>query len=389
MDYKQIVFEREQQALSRFAQKSADTKGRAVTVEACPLRTEYQRDRDRILHSAAFRRLKHKTQVFLSPEGDHFRTRLTHTLEVAQIARTIARALRLNEDLTEAIALGHDLGHTPFGHAGEKTLTEILQKIMGKESKNLVYKSVPALYQADLLRHTEHHLSPEFEHNRQSLRVVDYLEGDKKMVSQTPSKVSKNTPALKKPCAMNLTWEVREGILNHTSKTVSCTLEGQVVHWADKIAYLNHDIDDAVQAGVLQMEQIPKEYLQRFGHTTGKRINSMVLDFVQNSTDKDIAQPSKEYQAAIAGLRKFMFETVYTHKPEEAKAQFIVSYLFDYYTDQYDKLPPSFRAPVRQDPNQKMLSVCDYIAGMTDNYAIALFEHLTLPKSKTGFDFVG
>ena len=237
-DYKSITYEIEKSYLSPFATRSQDTRGRQIQIPESQTRTEFQRDRDRIIHCKAFRRLKHKTQVFLAPEGDHYRTRLTHTLEVSQIARSISRALRLNEDLTEAISLGHDLGHTPYGHAGERALNEFTH----------------------------------FEHNEQSLRVVDVLEYDGK--------------------GMNLTFEVRDGILNHTSRGNAATPEGHVVAWSDRIAYINHDIDDAIRGGVLSPDDIPLEFRQTFGFSNGARINSMIVDMIENSYGKREVGPS-------------------------------------------------------------------------------------------------
>ena len=243
----------EEKFLSPYAMKSKDSKGREIEIPDDPLRTCFQRDRDRIIHSKAFRRLKHKTQVFLSPSNDHYRTRLTHTLEVTQIARTISRALRLNEDLTEAIGLGHDLGHTPFGHSGERVLNS---------------------------------LTGHFKHNEQSVRVVEILENDGQ--------------------GLNLTYEVRDGILHHTSKGTPCTLEGKVVSYADRIAYINHDIDDAILAGVLKEEDLPDDCVEFLGKTKGDRINTMVLDVVRNSYDKDHVSMSKDGEYYMAKLRDFM-----------------------------------------------------------------------------------
>lgn len=365
-------------------------------MDECPVRTEYQRDRDRIIHSKAFRRLKHKTQVFLSPEGDHFRTRLTHTLEVNQIARTMARGLRLNEDLVEAIAMGHDLGHTPFGHAGEMALTQALSQyhsqnkvannqsplatipndsihsqdsdIPHSQSSTSTLSSISMqdrydLYKQDMAMQTANTIPQDFEHNRQSLRVVDYLGND--------------------GLGMNLTQEVRDGILHHTSRGKPSTLEGSIVHWADKIAYINHDIDDALRAGVLNSADIPKEFNDLFGNTTGKRINSMVVDFIQYNYGKNTATPSPDYTKAIMKLRKFMFDTVYTNKPEEQKAQHIILHLFDHFTQNLDQIPKE----ISIQSSSPIIKVLDYIASMTDNYAIALFQSLTIPKSKTQFDF--
>jgi len=321
MNYIRSIFDIEAASLSPYAAKSAATQGRQKPAEPCPLRTEFMRDRDRIIHCKAFRRLKHKTQVFLAPEGDHYRTRLTHTLEVAQIARTIARALRLNEDLTEAIALGHDLGHTPFGHAGERALAE----------------------------HTH------FKHNEQSLRVVDVLE------------------------ELNLTFEVRDGILNHTSKGKSATLEGQVVQWSDRVAYINHDIDDAIRGGVLGKADIPKTYTEAFGAGHGQRINSMVVDIVQNSYDKNKVAPSPKFEELITGLRKFMFDNVYlgsAAKEEEGKAIDLVKSLYQYYYVNPGKLPKRI-LQLNTTTEQK---VCDYISTMSDQYAIHEYEKIFVPK---------
>ncbi len=310
--------------LSPYAQKSEDTKGRVREIEPCPIRTEYQRDRDRIIHSRAFRRLKHKTQVFLRPTDDHFRTRLTHTLEVTQIARTIARALLLNEDLTEAIGLGHDLGHTPFGHAGERVLNA---------------------------------LTGHFYHNEQSLRVVDVLEED--------------------GLGLNLTWEVRDGILQHKSSGKPCTLEGKVVSYADRIAYINHDIDDAVRAGVLTEDEIPADCREYLGRTKGERINTLVLDIIQNSFEKPCVSLTDKGDYYMNKLRDFMFERVYfTQAGEDSlkKADRMLSMLYKYYIAHPDELPPSGVE------GETSVLVCDYLAGMTDNYAINKARYLFLPE---------
>nr|MDA8233379.1 deoxyguanosinetriphosphate triphosphohydrolase [Clostridia bacterium] len=259
MFIRKSVEERESQQLSPYAARSADTRGRKVEEEPCPVRTAYQRDRDRIIHSKSFRRLKHKTQVFIAPEGDHYRTRLTHTLEVGQIGRTIARALCLNEDLTEAIALGHDLGHTPFGHAGEEALDQVYP--------------------------------PGFKHNEQSLRMVEVLAREGK--------------------GLNLTWEVRDGILNHTGSVKPATLEGQIVKIADRIAYINHDIDDALRGGIIQLRDLPRECLELFGSTHSDRINIMVTDIIKNSWDKREIAMSQEVWQATQTLRIWLFENVY------------------------------------------------------------------------------
>ena len=267
----------EELRLSKFATLSKNSKGRVVPEDKCNIRTEFQRDRDRIIHSKAFRRLKHKTQVFIAPEGDHFRTRLTHTLEVAQIGRTIARALRLNEDLVEAIALGHDLGHTPFGHTGERVLN---------------------------------HLHPNgFLHNRQSMRVIDFLEHSDKRVG------------------LNLTYEVREGIIKHSGQELSESLEGQIVNYADRIAYINHDIDDSIRAGVIKNEELPAKCIEVLGNTHGTRINTMIMDIIINSEDKNKISMSSLIGENTNQLRNWMFEKVYLNnkaKSEEGKAEYII-----------------------------------------------------------------
>ncbi|MBR3262736.1 MAG: deoxyguanosinetriphosphate triphosphohydrolase, partial [Lachnospiraceae bacterium] len=274
--------------LSPFAAKSAESKGREVPEEPCDIRTCFQRDRDRILHSKSFRRLKHKTQVFLAPTGDHYRTRLTHTLEVSQIARTIASSLFLNEDLTEAIALGHDLGHTPFGHAGERAL-------------NTKYP---------------------FSHSRQSLRVVEKLEDEGK--------------------GLNLTWEVRDGIVNHSMSRLANTLEGRIVRLSDKIAYINHDMDDAIRAGILSEDDVPKEIANVLGATRKARLDFLVKNIIENSIDRDDIVMSQEAFEAMIDLRQFMFDNLYFNsscKTEEYKAEGMVITLYDYYLDHQEKLP--------------------------------------------------
>lgn len=316
----------EHQFLAPEAAKASATRGRVEPESDCPLRTCYQRDRDRVLHSKAFRRLKHKTQVFIAPEGDHYRTRLTHTLEVTQIARTIARALRLNEDLTEAIALGHDLGHTPFGHAGERVLDELM---------------------------------PEgFSHNEQSVRVVELLE------------------------PMNLTAEVRDGILHHTGPGLPATLEGQIVKIADRVAYLNHDIDDALRAGILQDCDIPDFVYRRFGLTKGQRIHTMVMDLVDTSSqDMQSIRMSEDCHEHFLMLRQFMFKAVYLGsraKGEEGKAQGIVERLFHYFVQHPAELESELGRTV--DPDDGERAAADYIAGMTDRYAIQVYERLFLPR---------
>lgn len=314
--------------LSQYAQKSRQTLGRKLPIDPCPVRTEYQRDRDRIIHAKSFRRLKHKTQVFLSPEGDHYRTRLTHTLEVSQIARTIARALRLNEDLTEAIALGHDLGHTPFGHSGEAVLNEIS--------------------------------SFGFRHDQQSLRVVDLLEGGK---------------------GLNLTYEVKDGIVNHAGSNEASTLEGRIIKLADRIAYINHDIDDALRGGIIKEEQLPRHCIEILGESHGKRINTLILDVIEHSMDRPEIAMSSEVQGAMLDLRQYMFDNVYTSKVakrEEAKAKNILHMLFDTFMNQPEMLPESDRVHIDAMGTERV--VIDYIAGMTDNYAVYKFNEIFVPK---------
>lgn len=313
----------ERQILSENASFSDSTKGREKPSEPCAMRTEFQRDRDKIIHSKAFRRLKHKTQVFIIPEGDHYRTRLTHTLEVAQIARTIGRGLRLNEDLIEAISLGHDLGHTPFGHAGERTLSRICPH--------------------------------GFAHNEHSLRVVDILENG---------------------TGLNLTWEVRDGILNHRTSTLPNTLEGVVVKNADKIAYINHDIDDAIRGGVISRADIPSECIRILGETHGDRINTLVVDIIQNNLTL-----SPAVECAANTLREFMFQKVYIDsaaKSEEKKAENIIEELYMYFVRNPDMLPQNeFQLLDTLDIHRV---VCDYIAGMSDGYAVQKFSDLFLPS---------
>lgn len=305
-----------------------NSAGRAVPESECAVRTCFQRDVDRITHCKSFRRLKHKTQVFLQPEGDHYRTRLTHTLEVARIARTISRALRLNEDLTEAIALGHDLGHTPFGHAGERLLNSI----------------VPG----------------GFAHFRQSLRVVERLE--------------------KEGAGLNLTWEVRNGIERHTGGEDAATLEGQVVRLADKIAYINHDIEDALRGGVIYPIDIPLEVSQVLGFTHGERINALVVDAISASRGQDRICQSPQVGEAMAVLKEFMFANVYTNpiaKGEESKAQDMLKMLFGYYQKNPDELPADFQAIRLEEGVDR--AVCDYIAGMTDPFAVSEYTRLFIP----------
>lgn len=319
----------EEVTLSSYASLSKDSRGRERKEEPCPIRTIFQRDRDRIIHSKAFRRLKHKTQVFITPEGDHYRTRLTHTLEVTQIARTISRALLLNEDLTEAIALGHDLGHTPFGHAGEETLDNIC--------------------------------SFGFIHNEQSLRVVDYLERDG---------------------GLNLSFEVRDGILNHSGEGQPITLEAAVVHLSDRIAYINHDIDDALRGKVLKEEELPKKTLRILGNSHSVRINTMIQDVINNSIGKNHVSMTEKIDKATNELRNFLFERVYIDsiaKKEEKKAQNILEQLYKYFYNNIDYLPEEFKKKLEKEDRERI--ICDYIAGMTDIYAINKFYEIFIPDS--------
>ena len=323
---KQTTYDKENLFFSVYAKKSIDTKGRMKEEEPCSMRTDFQRDRDRIIHCRAFRRLKHKTQVFLAPSGDHYRTRLTHTLEVSQIARTIARALHLNEDLTEAIALGHDLGHTPFGHAGERALNN---------------------------------LSPNgFKHYEQSVRVVEKLEKNGK--------------------GLNLTDEVKNGILCHTSGEDAYTLEGQIIRIADKIAYINHDIDDAIQAGVMAEEDIPLDIRMSLGMSKSERINNMVLNVINNSDDKILMDD--DFWQLFNELHEFMFVAVYKNpvcKSEEVKAVQMIEKLYEYYLRNPDKMPEEYQIIANDEGIDR--AVCDYIAGMSDNYSVKIFNQLFVP----------
>ena len=319
----------EKTMLSPYACRSEMTRGRDREIKPCDLRTEFQRDRDRIIHCQSFRRLMYKTQVFLAPAGDHYRTRLTHTFEVTQIARTIARALRLNEDLTEAIALGHDLGHTPFGHAGEEAMRVCF--------------------------------SPDFAHYKQSLRVVERLE--------------KNGEGL------NLTWEVRDGIVNHTGKSMAATLEGVIVKFADRIAYINHDIDDACRAGIMTLSDIPEELRAVLGETHSGRINCMVRSLVEASRDRPEIRMGDDVREASDALRKFLFEHVYLNpvaKSQENKSKELLMRLFEYYVEHPDAMPWQYRNNVERDGVERC--VCDFVSGMTDRYAIETYKKLFIPK---------
>ena len=332
MEYNDVVdacIENEKRNLSKYAFLTVNTRGREKPYEPSVVRTEYQRDRDRIVHSQSFRRLMYKTQVFLAPTGDHYRTRMTHTLEVTQIARIIARSLRLNEDLTEAAALGHDLGHTPFGHAGENALQKCFD--------------------------------PDFTHYKQSLRVVDVLENDGN--------------------GLNLTWEVRDGIVNHTGSNMASTLEGVIVKYADRIAYINHDIDDACRAGILSVEDIPKSLREKLGERHSDRINSMVMSIIRASSERPEIVMEDDVQQAANELREFLFEHVYRNpiaKSEEGKAQDMLMSLFEYYAKHPDKMPEVYRR--RCDIDSVERCACDFISGMTDRYAIEVYSDLCIPK---------
>ena len=321
-----LAEENEKKILCDKACLAVYSRGRVREEEECNVRTCFQRDRDRIIHCQAFRRLKHKTQVFLAPSGDHYRTRLTHTLEVAQIARTIARALRLNEDLTEAVALGHDLGHTPFGHAGERALNQVFEN--------------------------------GFRHYEQSVRVVEKIEKGGK--------------------GLNLTDEVKNGILCHTRGEEAYTLEGQIIKIADKIAYINHDIDDAERAGVLAEEDIPLSLRMQLGMTKSERINNMVIDVIKNSEDK--IRMSDDCYSGFMDLHEFMFTAVYTNpvcKGEEKKAVNMLLQIYNYFINHVDEMPEEYINIANEDGIER--AVCDYIAGMSDTYALKIFNKLFVP----------
>ena len=324
----------EEDYLSPYAMLSKNSKGRLRDEEPCDIRPVFQRDRDRIIHSKAFRRLKDKTQVFLSPDGDHYRTRLTHTLEVSQNARTIAKALMLNEELVEAIALGHDLGHTPFGHAGERALDRVCP--LG------------------------------FDHSKQSVRTVDVLEKDGQ--------------------GINLTYEVRDGILNHQTSGMPCTLEGKVVRFSDKIAYIHHDMDDAIRAGILKETDVPKEISSVIGETCGERLDHFIHDIVMNSMGKNDIVMSEPVAKAMKNIREFMFEYVYQSpiaKSEEGKAERLVEELYEYYLKHFDKLPAALKG-LTEKGDSKETVVCDYIGAMTDRFALTVYEDLFIPKTWHG-----
>lgn len=325
----ELFLEREKETLSPYAFLTCNTRGREHEYVPCENRTEFQRDRDRIIHSQSFRRLMNKTQVFLAPVGDHYRTRLTHTLEVSQIARIIARALRLNEDLVEAAALGHDLGHTPFGHAGEFALQECY--------------------------------SPDFTHYKQSLRVVDKLEKDGR--------------------GLNLTWEVRDAIVNHSGSNSASTLEGRIIKLADRIAYINHDIDDACRAGILTEEAIPAELRRTLGYTHSQRINTMVTAVIDASTDRPEISMTPGIGEAMEELRAFLFDNVYRNpiaKSEEGKARALLISLFEYYSEHPEKMPPLYTKNLENEGVGRC--VCDFVSGMTDRYAIETFQSLFVPR---------
>lgn len=326
---REVTEKNEELLISQYGCKSREAGERAKYEEHCPVRTDFQRDRDRIIHCSSFRRLKHKTQVFLIPKSDYYRTRLTHTLEVAQIARTIARALRLNEDLTEAIALGHDLGHTPFGHDGERTLAN--------------------LYEGG------------FKHYEQSVRVVERIE--------------------REGMGLNLTPQVKNGILCHTNMTAD-TLEGVIVKFSDKIAYINHDIEDAIRGGVLKESDLPKAAADILGHTKSQRITTLVNSIINSSADKPVIKYDDEVKQAHDELRAFMFEKVYYSEnvsAEKDKACNVVEHLYKYFLNNIEKMPPLYQSIAETDGRER--AVCDYISGMTDDFAVDIFKELFIPKS--------
>ena len=379
MDSIRVMREKEEhKVLSPYAAFSDCSLGRDVPEKECDIRTCFERDRDRIIHSKAFRRLSGKTQVFLTPQGDHYRTRLTHTLEVSQIARTIARALGLNESLTEAIALGHALGHTPFGHAGERALDRAT-KIVG------------------------------FSHHEQSLRVVELLE-ERTGRFEKPQDDPSGTPEAPGTAitnesleghGLNLTQEVRDGIVNHRSDGKPSTLEGCVVRYADKIAYVNHDIDDAIRGNIIKETDIPREYSEVLGNTLSERLNTLIHDVVETSRGTDRVVMSDKVGEALAGLRRYMFASVYTNpvaKGQEKKAERMVEFLFEYYKEHADELPADLRDQIVNGDGREFTeihlyselelierrterAVCDYIAGMTDRFAVTKFNEIMVPQS--------
>ena len=323
---------RDNEKLREYASHSSETLGRDRNERKCEIRTDYQRDKDRILYSKSFRRLMHKTQVFLDPTGDHYSTRMLHTLEGAQISRTIARALNLNEDLCEAIALGHDLGHTPFGHAGERALNKVC--------------------------------SEGFKHNEQSVRIVEILENNGK--------------------GLNLTKEVRDGILNHQSDGKPFTLEGKIVKISDKIAYINHDIDDACRAKIMKEEDIPIDFTEVIGNNADMRYTRIINEIIENSRNINDIRMSKLMEIAFYGLRGYMFNNVYTNpiaKSQEKKAENMVVELYNYYMNHFDELPKTYTKIIDKYGDSKEKVVCDFISGMTDRYAISRFQDLVIPVS--------
>ncbi|MCI5699145.1 MAG: deoxyguanosinetriphosphate triphosphohydrolase [Lachnospiraceae bacterium] len=332
MMIRENIEEQELRILSPFAACSRNSRGRDFPETECDIRTVYQRDRDRIVHSKAFRRLKDKTQVFLAPQGDHYRTRLTHTLEVSQTARTIAKALQLNEDLVEAIALGHDLGHTPFGHAGEAALDSVC---------------------------------PDgFAHYKQSVRVVELLE--------------------KGGRGLNLTWEVRDGILNHRTSGSPSTLEGNVVRLCDKISYIHHDMDDAQRAGIVYEQDIPAHLRKLLGESTRERLNTLIHDIVQNSRGMNRITMSEDVEAAMGELRQWMFKNVYKSavaKKEEGKAKMMLIKLYEYYIEHPDQMSREYYELITVRGQTPERAVCDYISGMTDQYSMAKFKEIFVPRS--------
>lgn len=334
MNIRESLEQWEKEYLSPYAMLSMNSQGRLKEEEQCDIRPVFQRDRDRIIHSKSFRRLKDKTQVFLTPEGDHYRTRLTHTLEVSQTARTIAKALKLNEDLVEAVALGHDLGHTPFGHAGERALDRVCPY--------------------------------GFKHNEQSVRTVDLLE--------------------KEGQGINLTMEVRDGILNHQTIGMPSTLEEKIVRLADKIAYIHHDMDDAVRAGIMKEADVPKEIGSVIGYSCGQRLDFFIHNIVTNSRDRDDIRMSPEVEEAMQRMREFMFRHVYRNpiaKSEEGKAENLIITLYEHYLVHTEQLPNFlFKLLDAGEPLEKI--VCDYISSMTDRFAIAQYERLFIPKTWHG-----
>jgi dGTPase len=333
MTIREELEKREHEILAPWASFSDTSRGRARQEAQCDIRPVYQRDRDRILHTKSFRRLKGKTQVFLTPDGDHYRERMTHTLEVSQNARTIAKALRLNEDLVEAIALGHDLGHTPFGHAGERALDRVC---------------------------------PEgFAHNEQSLRIVDELERSGR--------------------GLNLTAEVRDGIVNHQTRCMPFTLEGQVVRFSDKIAYIHHDMDDAIRAGILKDDDVPGEVARVIGRTLGERLDCLVHDIISTSKGRDVVEMSPEVAEAMQKMRSFMYENLYTNqvvKSEEARAEALVEALYKYYRGRPELLPDYLLKKEEEGASRDRI-VCDFISAMTDRFAISTYQELFIPKTWT------